>query len=211
MRPIIQELLLNFSGNDVFIVGGGNSLKNFNFKLLEGRCVIATNSAYKYVDESAVLYWADASWGAMWEERGLADHPSKFKFTSRINVTPDLLLKSRGTAGAHYLNLTGSTGFDPCIDNVRGSNSGGHAINFAVNLNAQRIILLGFDMGYVAGRTHFHNDHEGSVGMSVYLDTFIPSINDLAKQIVHLPVKVINCSPTSNLKCFTRGDIKDFL
>ncbi|QDJ96521.1 hypothetical protein Xoosp13_335 [Xanthomonas phage Xoo-sp13] len=195
----------------MFIVGGGNSLKNFDFKLLHGRCVIALNSAYKYVDENSALYWADSNWGATWEDRGLADHPSKFKFTSRTQISPAMLASSRGVAGSHYLNLTGNSGYDPNPDHVRGTNSGGHAINLAVNMNAQRIILLGFDMGYVFGRSHFHSDHEHAVGASTYTEVFIPSINSLSSAIKHLPVEVINCSFTSNLKCFKTGDIKDYL
>ena len=211
MRPIIQELTTKFAGTDVFIIGGGNSLRNFNFDSLKGKNVIALNSAYKYVDENAVLYWADATWGGSNHDKGLFDHPSRFKFSSRINA--DTLIQSNklGAGGCHWLKKTGDYGYDPNVNNVRGNNSGTNAINFAINLHANRVILLGFDMGYVFGRTHFHDHHEQVTASRTYTEQFIPSIESLAKEIKHLPVKIINCSNHSNLKCFEFGDIKDYL
>lgn len=211
MRPIIQELILKFSGTDVFIVGGGNSLNKFNFSSLQGKNVIALNSAYKYVDESAVLYWADAGWGGSEVDRGLSAHPSKFKFSSRINADTAIKSGKTGVAGANWLKKTGDYGYDPDVNNVRGNNSGANAINFAINLQAYRIILLGFDMGYVSGKTHFHNDHQTSVAASTYTELFIPSIESMAKQVSHLPVRIINCFKDSKLRCFEFGDIKDYI
>jgi hypothetical protein len=211
MRPIIQELYQKMSGTDVFIIGGGNSLDKFDFDKLKGKNVIALNSAYKYVDESAVVYWTDASWGANNEDKGLAAHPSKFKFTCRPRADQAIKLDKRGAANAYLLNKTGDQGYDPNINNVRGNNSGGNAINFAINLNAQRILLLGFDMGFTAGKSHFHNHHDAPVSNMTYPEVFIPSIESLAKEIKHLPVKIINCFRESKLKCFEFGDVKDFL
>lgn len=210
MRPIIQELKTKFAGTDVFIVGGGFSLKHFNFDLLRGKNVIALNSAYKYVDENAVLYWADASWGQM-EESNLLAHPSHFKFSSRLNADAMIHAGRTGVGGCHWLKRTGDFGYDPNVNHVRGNNSGGHAINFAINLGAYRIILLGFDMGYTGSKSHFHEHHEISPSSQTYKELFIPSIESLALQVKHLPVKIINCSTFSKLKCFDFGDYKDYL
>ena len=211
MRPIIQELTQKFSGNDVFIVGGGASLKHFDFNKLKGKNVIALNSAYKYVDETAVIYWADASWGQDEESKGLAAHPSKYKFSSRINADSMILSNKTGLAGCNWLKKTGDYGFDPNVNNVRGNNSGAHGINFAINLGAYRIFLLGFDMGYTGSKSHFHEEYQSSVGSSTYTELFIPSIVSMAKDIKHIPVTIINCSISSKLTCFEFGHIKDYL
>lgn len=210
MRPIIQELTQKFSGTTVFIVGGGFSLKSFNFNQLKGKNVIALNSAYKYVDESAVLYWADASWGQS-EEDNLREHPSKYKFSSRLNADSAILSNKTGVGGCHWLKKTGDYGFDPNVNNVKGNNSGAHAINFAINLGAYRVILLGFDMGYTGSKSHFHEHHPVSTAARTYPELFIPSIESMAKDIKHLPVKIINCNIYSKLKCFEFGDYKDYL
>lgn len=210
MRPIIQELIKRFTGTNVFIVGGGFSLKNFDFEQLTGKNVIALNSAYKYVDESAVLYWADVSWGEK-EDTQLLNHPSKYKFSSRLNADSLINSNKTGVGGCHWLKKTGDYGYDPNVNHVRGNNSGANAINFAVNLGAYRIILLGFDMGYIGSKSHFHEHYQISPASNVYTELFIPSIESMAREINHLPVKIINCSANSQLKCFEFGNYKDYL
>lgn len=210
MRPIIQELIKKFTGTNVFIVGGGFSLKSFDFGTLEGQNVIALNSAYKYVDETAVLYWADASWGQS-EEDKLLKHPSKYRFSSRLNADSLILDNKTGIGGCHWLKKTGDYGYDTNVNHVRGNNSGANAINFAVNLGAYRVILLGFDMGYTGSKYHFHEHHAVSTAATTYPELFIPSIESMAKEMKHLPVKIINCNTCSKLKCFEFGDYKDYL
>lgn len=210
MRPIIQELIKKFTGTNVFIVGGGFSLKSFDFGTLEGQNVIALNSVYKYVDETAVLYWADASWGQS-EEDKLLKHPSKYRFSSRLNADSLILDNKTGIGGCHWLKKTGDYGYDTNVNHVRGNNSGANAINFAVNLGAYRVILLGFDMGYTGSKSYFHEHHAVSTAAATYPELFIPSIESMAKEMKHLPVKIINCNTYSKLKCFEFGDYKDYL
>ncbi len=211
MRPIIQELMNKFAGNDVFIVGGGHSLKHFHFPSLKGKNVIALNAAYKYVDETAVVYWADATWGSNNAPKGLSDHPSPYKFSSRINADTLILANKVGPAGCNWLKKTGDYGYDPNVNNVRGNNSGTQALNFAVNLLASRVFLLGFDMGYIGGKSHFHDDHVTPTASSTYSELFIPSMNSMAKELEAHPVQIINCFSESNLKCFKFGSLKDYL
>lgn len=211
MRPIIQELKTKFSGTNVFIIGGGNSIRDFDFSRLEGRNVIAVNSAYKFVGADAVIYWGDGAWGAENERTGLSDHPSKYKFSARLNIDSSIQQEKTGPAGCYWLKKTGSFGYDSNESHVRGNNSGGNAINFAINLGAARVILMGFDMGYINGKSHFHNEYQRSVPVMDYNDVFIPSLESLAKNITHLPVKVINCNSESRLRCFEFGNVEDYL
>lgn len=211
MRPIIQELSNKLAGTDVFIVGGGNSLRGFDFSKLKGKNVIAVNSAFKYVDETAVLYWLDATWPKTKGAVGLAEHPSKLKFTGRASCDGAIRTNKIGEYGEHYLRKTGNSGLDPNPDNVRGNNSGANAINLAVNMSASRILLLGFDMGHVKGKANFHDDHEQQASFLDYVEVFIPCIDSMAKEIKNYPVEVINCNRDSNLKCFKFGDVEDYL
>ncbi len=210
MRPIIQEALEKFSGQDVFIVGGGNSLKNFNFGLLSDKKVIAINAAYRNVGADAMLFWCDGGWVAE-NERGLKDHPSKLRFMPIINADVAIKKNLTGPSASYYLKRTGDHGYDPNIDNVKGNNSGCMAINFALNLKPRRIILLGFDLGYVAGKSHYHDHHTTITQRNVYDDLFMPSFNALAEQSKYLGIEIVNCSLESKLKSFTIGDISKFI
>lgn len=212
MRPILQDLKSKFSGTDVFVIGGGNSLRGFDFKRLTGKNVVAINSAYQYVDASAILYWGDTAWiGDPRNESGIKEHPSVYKFSSRLNASTAISQNIKGQGDCNWLQLTGSSGYDPDINSVRGNNSGSHSINFAINLGASRIFLLGFDMGYVNNKSHFHDGHKILPPSSIYSESFIPNINTLASQISHMPVQVINCFSQSKLKCFSYGNIEDYL
>lgn len=103
------------------------------------------------------------------------------------------------------------SGYDPFIDNVKGNNSGAMAINFAINLHPSRIILLGFDLGYVAGKSHYHDTHQTITDRSVYETLFKPSFEALADESMNLGVKIFNCSFDSQFKRFPIRSINEFL
>lgn len=211
MRPIIHDIHSKFAGTDVFIVGGGSSLKGFDFTLLNGKNVIAINSAYRYVvREDVVLFWGDAAF-ASHEAEILENHPSKYKITSRVMADYAIEHGKLGAAGSTILKKTGDYGYDPNVDNVKGNNSGTQALNFAINLHPSRIILLGFDMGYVGSKSHFHDLHPTPTAYSVYDDLFIPSMNKLAQESAYTKIDIINCSTVSRLKCFKKGNIEDYV
>lgn len=210
MNEIIQDLTQRFSGTDVFVVGGGNSLHNFNFASLQGKSVIAVNSAYKFLHVDIAIYWADASW-AEGEGDALVEHPTPYKFTSKFNINKSKPEFRKGFAGAYILNQSGGCGYDPNPEHVKGNNSGVHAINLAINLQAKRVVLLGFDMGHVMNQSHFHKLHKSSTPLMTYNDMFIPSLNALAKEVAHTSVEIVNCSNQSRLTCFKKGNIEDYL
>lgn len=147
------------------------------------------------------FFWMDQSWGYK-HQYELECHPSPYKFTSYHTQV------DKGPAKSYPLIRTHSFGYDPRITHVCGNNAGTQALNFAVNLNPERIVLLGYDMGYVDGKSHFH-DYQTQTNENLYTSSFIPSIESLAKEISH--VEVINCSKTTNLKCFKIGEVEDYL
>ena len=48
-----------FPQETIYIIGGGPSLKNFNFKTLIGKKTIAINKAIIYHPTADILYWTD--------------------------------------------------------------------------------------------------------------------------------------------------------
>lgn len=209
MRPRLQEIKQKLQGTDVFIIGGGNSLKDFDFARLKNKNVIAINSAYKFIDD-AILFWTDGSWVAA-NDLTLQNHSSKYRMMAITNADIAIKKNLTGTANSIYLKRSGDFGYDPNPDNVMGNNSGTMAINFAINMGAKRIILLGFDLKQINRKSHFHNDYDSIVMESVYDNLFIPSFKKLFEESKMVNTKIINCSPDSALNCFEFGDIDEFL
>lgn len=211
MRPIIHEIYSKVMGTDIFIVGGGSSLTNFDFSKLKDKNVIAINSAFKRFDrDDVILYWGDASFGSA-NSKELLNHPSKYKFTSTVFADTAIARNKTGVANSTILKKTGDYGYDSNINHVKGNNSGTQALNFALNLHPSRIFLLGFDMKYIGSKSHFHEYHTCPTASSTYPERFIPSMEKLAQQSSHLATKVINCSLDSALKCFSVENVENYL
>lgn len=93
---------------------------------------------------------------------------------------------------------------------VPGYNTGHTALNLAVQLGATLILLLGFDMRWLNGRSHFHDGHPFQAhedGYPLMIQAFNATVEPLAK----LGVRVINCSPISRLECFTKLSLSEAL
>lgn len=194
----------------MFIIGGGNSLRNFDFNLLNDKAVIAINSAYLNVGANAALFWVDGGWVGQHSD-ALKHHPSKLRFMPVVNADVPIARNMTGPSESCYLRRTGDFGYDPLIDNVKGNNSGTMAINFAINMRAARVILLGFDLGYVAGKSHYHDTHQTVTDRNVYETLFRPSFDALANESMNLGVKIFNCSFESKFTKFPIRAINEFL
>jgi len=134
-------------GGDVFIIGGGHSLHQFDWPLLHGEHTIGCNDAYKLGERVCkVCLFGDGSW-----YKHHRDDLSRFANPVFTNVTglrkaKDLWLwfvKRYGT-GLHSDGI-GWNG-----------NTGAAAINLAILLGAKRIYLLGFDMQRIDDKSNWH-------------------------------------------------------
>lgn len=90
-----------------------------------------------------------------------------------------------------------------------GGNSGFQAINLAVLQGADRVILLGYDMGHEYGKPKhwWTGKYERPVRYSNYKE-FIEKFNIAAPLI---PVPVINCTRLTALNCFPKMSLLDAL
>lgn len=189
-----QDLI---QGRDVFVIGGGPSLRNFDPKILEGRDVIVTNEAFSMIPDAKVLVFVDIGW---WQGRKQAVLDT---FTGTII--------GRGPYSSMYradkiVNVAFRSG-DYWSEDPRqlgGRNSGLAAINAAVLMGARRVFLLGFDMRSVGDRNNYHILHPTSVGRQQhrYLNIFLPEMVKASQRIEALGHIVINCTPDSALTCF---------
>lgn len=209
MRHSVQEIYDKLSGRDVFVIGGGPSVKNIDLSLLKNEKIVCLNNAYQLFEHATMLFWCDESWVCNHLDT-INSHPCTIRFTARHNGGNYLEKDIRTTANASVLKRTGDFGFDPNLDHVKGNNSGALILNFLSNLKVNRIILLGYDMDMTQG-THWHDGHGLAMVPSIYDELFIPSIESMVSSIKQLGVEVINCNPKSKLNCFTKKDFREFM
>lgn len=178
-----------WEGETVYVIGGGPSLRGFDWERLRGKRVIATNNSGFRVPWADVMYWADLRWYE-WNKDRLSEFKGKYLVTkSRPPKRDDLDIK---VIQHRFHGLS----HDPSI--VAGWCGGSNAINLAYLFGATRIILLGFDM--TGG--NFHNEHRVDTIEDFYKAKFIPAIELMAKHLGQAGIEVINANPSSQLKCF---------
>lgn len=186
--------------NDIYIVGGGASLKNFDWTRLSGRRVIAVNRAYETLPFAEVVYFSDLRFW-VWNQSALLQHTGR-KITSAVKI------KKKRIENVRITGLTGIDTKEGCIR--QGNNSGYGAINLAVHLNAKRIFLLGFDMKFSGGQCHWHdgypvlNTEKMLQQMIHYFDTMVDPLSTLGVQVVNLNLE-------SNLTCFPKVPLEEIL
>lgn len=90
-------------------------------------------------------------------------------------------------------------------------NSGAQAVNLAYHMGARFLILVGFDMGKVAGAEHFFGDHPKPLRNDSPYGDFRKAFGALAADLDREGVRVVNTSPTRALKVFRWMDLGEAL
>lgn len=137
-----------WEGKDVFIIGGGTSLKGFNWSLLRGEATIGCNAAYLLgADVCKICIFGDTKFFTAYKA-GLADYKGIVVTNSndlQNSDVPWLWTLPRQGVGLHHNALGWNT------------NTGASAINLALLLGAKHIYLLGFDMKLSSdGKNNWH-------------------------------------------------------
>ena len=190
-----------FLGDTIYIVGGGTSLKNFDFNLLRDKVVIAVNKAILHIPFAQVLYWSDTRFYE-WHSKEV-DEFKGIKVTCRAQPKRNDII--------NLLN-TGKTGLETMSYGLRdGGNSGYAAINLAYHLGAKRIVLLGFDMQTYGKDTHWHDGYSSTADTDTMARLMVPHFDTLVEPLEKRKVKVYNASPISKLECFQKISIEEAL
>lgn len=199
-----------FADETVFIVGGGPSLKGFDFERLRGRRCVAVNSSGYDVPWADILLFHDNSWfeanrTLVDEWRGIAVTLSRH---SKV-AAPDLL---RRVAIEERLDFP--IGRGPIRT---GHSSGQSALSLTVTMAARQVVLLGFDMKAVAGQTHYHVERplytaeHAARTAGEYATTFLPYWAGWNDAALRVGCEVLNATPESALSEFPMVDLKDIL
>lgn len=195
-------------GQEVIIVAGGPSLRQFRWDLILDRRVIAINRAYEVCPNASVLWWSDARFWRDHREALLA-HGAPWKATLDWHYGPDELPADRVT----MYRTSGLTGFDERRDYLRhGNNSTYAAIHLAVHLGAARIILLGLDMNLgPAGETHWHAGHRINPTAVTLTEKMAPYFDTLVPALAIRGIVVLNANPHSGINTWSRVSIGEAL
>jgi hypothetical protein len=108
-------------------------------------------------------------------------------------------------AEVHMLRNGGVTGFAKSTDTLNtGQNSGFQVLNLAWHAGAALAVLLGYDMQFSGGKSHWHAGHPGPVPEVWYKQMHFRSIGDCG-------MRIINASRETSLDCFPRMPIEEAL
>jgi len=215
ISSVSEEVLKNAqtSGEKVYIIGGGPSLKDFDFSLLADKCTIAVNKSIFHVPNPSYFISVDYTFLRK-VSKGLFHSITAKKFfvadfscsflkeidkqitDTRYNMVYDLrdynfLIRAQRQDGIGYT-----------FENFRtGRNSGFCALQLAVILGFKRIYLLGVDLNQ-QGKTHYHEGYgERSKTfipkLDKYYDYFRIALEQLKSE--RPDIQVISCSSRSRL------------
>ena len=193
-----------------FIIGGGESLKDFDFSKLKNELVIGVNRAYEVID-CTINYAMDNNL-YRWITTGKLGQEAKKKFEDFKGIP--VWLDSAGydyPRGIFILNKLGlHKKANSMKDGLRaGHNAGFGALNLAICLGANPIYLLGFDMqGKNGQQAWWHSGYPDNQVDKVY-EGFIVDFKRIAEELKKNNIQVINLNPDSRLKCFKFGEFKN--
>lgn len=206
----------------VYIVGGGSSLKSFNFSHLNDKTTIAINQAIFHIENCDYFITEDYSFIHRLKKREKIQMLNDIKATkifvaqlglSYLKYMNGKLIDTR-TNLVYYLepfdmiihcDKTGGIGLT--FDDFRDGNfSGFAALQFAVIMGFNPIYLLGFDFTF-QNKTHFHEGYfhrdyenfarEFKKKLHTYYNFFKDGLKEL--QAKRPDIKIYNCSKISKL------------
>jgi len=191
------------------ICASGPSLTLVDCETVRKHCdeVIAVNDTYRMIDAHH-LYGADAHW---WK-RHIGDIARDFEGKCWSCEPPGQTNWGRDSnADAWGVTLLeariAATGLSRDKDAVvTGGNSGYQAINLAYHLGATRIILIGYDMCWNGGRSHWFGDHPKGL-CNAEPNRYIAAYRTIKPADYGL--EIINCSRTTALDAFPIHNLDD--
>lgn len=204
-----------WSGQTVFVIGGGPSLKKFDWTTIRSQRIIGVNDAYTLGDWVDICYFSDFGWFRVHRDR----HVKKTANMSGRNISIDhsglscfkgmIVTNAEETISIPWVNTMRRGGCGlisttlstlPC-----NSSSGGAAVALAVMLGASTVILLGFDMKLGEdGSANWHPNIKNKPNPNIYNRSFIPAFDRIAQDAETLGVKILNANPNSELTVFPR-------
>jgi len=191
-----------WDGEDVFVIGGGPSLKDFDWDVLKLENTIGCNDAYLLGEDICkICYFSDFKWFSVHKARLAKFSNPTFTNCCQLmkSAVKNLWTMERKAYGIHK----NAIGYN--------SNSGGAAINLAILLGAKRIFLLGFDMRLREGESNWHPNDVSKPNEEAYL-RFIKGFTKLTADWKrdYSDIEIVNVTDDSNLDLFPKIGVEEF-
>lgn len=143
-----------------------------------------------------MLYFADSRWWEWHKDR------EEFKSFAGQKVTIENTGMLIQDEQLHMLHNFGSEGLSDTPNGINtGSNGGYQALNIAYLTGAARVLLLGYDMRYTSGKSHWHGEHPVKVP-EMHYSGYARKFKSTLAQLQKAKVEVINCSLGSAITAF---------
>jgi hypothetical protein len=188
-----------FAGQTVFCLASGPSLADVDLTRLRGRRIITVNSSCHHAASAGLdgelLYFGDETWYRDHLE-AVEAWPGMIvtRWTRAKRLVPRIKLIQMEQRPDFPINGAPS---------IRKGRSSGHAvISLAVAMGAARIVLLGYDMRVVDGRSHCHDDYSQADHPDLYATEFLPHFDGWNAAALARNVNVVNATPDSALTEF---------
>lgn len=206
-----------WAGSRCFIIGGGPSLRGFDFEMLRGEKCIAINRAIEFVPWAEIMFSIDVrlhTWYCqnrrLMKKESLAAYDN-FKGLKVWAIDPGPCFADPiKWADVHVVKFIGKHGFSKSISKgiYCGGNSGYAALNLAGMLGANPIYLLGYDMkNDPKGKPNFHDGYPASSSDPV-IRHWRENFEQIAGEYANANIRVINLNPDSALRCFEFGIVE---
>lgn len=200
----------SWKGQRCFIVGGGPSLKGFDFNRLRGERVIAVNKAYFDAPFADIMFAMDRPLLDLITSCKLGEnYRQAFELFSGTKLWLDLSGYSY-PAGIYSVPSAGEIGWTKHLKEglYHGQNSGYGALNLAMVLGANPIYLLGYDCSLGPdGKKNYHDGYPSGRNPDA-LNRFLEAFK-VGARMISPEHDIINLNPDSALRCFEFGDIDE--
>lgn len=174
----------------IVCVGSGPSLLSEDIKLLDRCTKIAVNLSYKVISDCDYVVAGDYKFWLY--------HYNEISKSTKAK----LFTRSKLAAAKFNINLLENNNKTVC-------SSGQLAIELAISLKPEKILLIGYDCSVKHG-LQFHGKHIKELDNPTENLTEVWQ-QDLSELADKTNIKIINCSRYTELKCFSVSDLKSEL
>jgi hypothetical protein len=194
--------LPDWRGERCFIVGGGESVKDFDFSKLEGEKVIVVNRTLEYIPNADIFFFQDIRlWG--WYESGDLGEQAKRVFDNFKGLAVCLNKEKFPVPDVHNIPTIDYKGEDFDVDGLPSTNNSGlGAICLATALGANPIYLLGFDCQGNTKNFHIGYPQQEKEGLE---KEFIKDFNRVGPYL-NKRTTILNLNPNSGIDIFKKAE-----
>jgi len=194
----------------VFIIGGGPSINDMDLNQLRELNTIICNTGFMAFPWAKVMYFGDCkvhTW-ISWEDGGRYAEGFDNYTGLKVSCCPDTLRDSR--IHTLYRRRRGLTDEPRTVG--WNCNTGASAVNLAMHLGAKKVVLIGFDLQQINGKSNFHNYNfipdEDPISIYKKFMNFWPYVKESAEKF---GLEIVNTTLNSKLDLFPFVKLEDVL